>query len=191
MLGVVFKTILFFSSYIPIFFMIFLNNLDSFSSESFKTTWSKNPCLWISMIILSVITLIILFIWIGILKKEAADTTKQQYQLKDLKKYDSEVLNFFVTFIIPILSLKPESGPSIVMNSKEAFLYYQKSVLVIIEGIYYIFNNALYFNVILIILGYHVYTFSNDNIVISRKTEDQLFLSPEASQIGTTNIFYA
>lgn len=181
MLGVVFKTILFFSSYIPIFFMIFLNNLDSFSSESFKTTWSKNPCLWISMIILSVITLIILFIWIGILKKEAADTTKQQYQLKDLKKYDSEVLNFFVTFIIPILSLKPESGPSIVMNS----------VLVIIEGIYYISNNALYFNVILIILGYHVYTFSNDNIVISRKTEDQLFLSPEASQIGTTNIFYA
>ena len=161
--------------------MIFLNNLDSFSSESFKTTWSKNPCLWISMIILSVITLIILFIWIGILKKEAADTTKQQYQLKDLKKYDSEVLNFFVTFIIPILSLKPESGPSIVMNS----------VLVIIEGIYYISNNALYFNVILIILGYHVYTFSNDNIVISRKTEDQLFLSPEASQIGTTNIFYA
>lgn len=181
MLGVAFKTILFFSSYIPIFLMIFLNNLDSFSGDSFKITWNKNPCLWISMIILSVITLIILFIWIGILKKEAADTTKQQYQLKDLKKYDSEVLNFFVTFIIPILSLKPESGPSIVMNS----------VLVIIEGIYYISNNALYFNVILIILGYHVYTFSNDNIVISKKTEDQLFLSPEASQIGTTNIFYA
>lgn len=181
MLGLIFKTILFFSSYIPIFVMIFLNNLGSFSNSSIKKTWNQNPRLWLSMIILSVITLIILFVWIKILKTEAADTTKQKYQLEDLKKYDSEVLNFFVTFIIPILSLKPESAPSIVMNL----------ILIIIEGIYYISNNALYFNVILIILGYHVYTFSNDNIVISRKTKDQLFLSPEASQIGTTNIFYA
>lgn len=180
-LGLIFKTVLFFSSYIPIFLMIFLNNLDSFSNSSIKKAWDKNPSLWISMIVLSIVTLLILLLWIRILKKEAADTTKQQYQLKDLKKYDTEVLNFFVTFIIPILSLKPESGPSIMMNL----------VLVIIEGIYYISNNALYFNVILIILGYHVYTFSNDNIVISRKTIDQLFIKPEASQIGTTNIFYA
>ncbi|AKM50994.1 hypothetical protein N573_004535 [Limosilactobacillus fermentum 3872] len=181
MLGLIFKTILFFSSYIPIFVMIFLNNLDSFSNNSIEKTWNQNPSLWLSMIILSVITLIILFIWIKILKDEAADTTKQEYQLEDLRKYDSEVLNFFVTFIIPILSLEPKSGPSIVMNL----------ILVIIEGIYYISNNALYFNVILIILGYHVYTFSNDNIVISRKTKDQLFISQQASQIGTTNIFYA
>lgn len=181
MLGLVFKTILFFSSYIPIFLMIFLNNLNSFSDSSFRETWNRNSNLWISMIVLSIITLIVLFIWIGILKKEANNVTKQKYQLEDLKKYDSEVLNFFVTFIIPILSLNPESGPSIVMNL----------ILVVIEGIYYISNNALYFNVILIILGYHVYTFSDDNIVISRKTKDQLFRSQKASQVGTTNIFYA
>ena len=181
MLGLIFKTILFFSSYIPIFIMIFLNNLDSFSNRSIKKEWNQNTGLWLSMIILSVITLIILFIWIKILKAEATDTAKQKYKLEDLRKYDSEVLNFFVTFIIPILSLKPESAPSIVMNL----------ILVVIEGIYYISNNALYFNVILIILGYHVYTFSNDNIVISRKTKDQLFISQKASQIGTTNIFYA
>ncbi len=181
MIGVIFKTILFFSSYIPICLMIFLNNLDSFSRVSLEKTWNKNPKLWISMILISVITLIILFIWIGFLKRESSDTTKQKYQIEDFKNYDSEVLNFFVTFIIPILSLKPESGPSIAMNL----------ILVIIEGIYYISNNALYFNVILIILGYHVYTFANDNIVISRKTKDQLFQNSEASQIGTTNIFYA
>ncbi|MCE0560913.1 hypothetical protein LR965_07735 [Limosilactobacillus fermentum] len=128
MLGLIFKTTLFFSSYIPIFTMIFLNNLDSFSNSSLKKVWNQNPKLWLSMIIISAVTLIILFIWIKILKTEAADTAKQKYQLEDLKKYDSEVLNFFVTFIIPILSLKPESDPSIVMNI----------ILVIIEGIYYI-----------------------------------------------------
>ena len=116
MLGLIFKTILFFSSYIPIFIMIFLNNLESFSNSSIKKAWNQNPGLWLSMIILSVITLIILFIWIKILKAEATDTAKQKYKLEDLRKYDSEVLNFFVTFIIPILSLKPESAPSIVMN---------------------------------------------------------------------------
>lgn len=180
MVGVIFKAIVFFSSYIPIFVMIFLNNMNSFSRESFQETWKENPVLWITMIIISIVTLIVLFFWIEYLKKEAKNTTKQKYKLEDLQKYDSEVLNFFVTFIIPILSLKPESWPSIVMNS----------ILVIIEGIYYISNNALYFNVILIMLGYHIYTFKDDNIVISRKKEDQLF-SREASQMGTTNIFYA
>ncbi len=180
MVGVIFKAIVFFSSYIPIFVMIFLNNMNSFSRESFQETWKENPVLWITMIIISIVTLIVLFLWIEYLKKEAKNTTKQKYKLEDLQKYDSEVLNFFVTFIIPILSLKPESWPSIVMNS----------ILVIIEGIYYISNNALYFNVILIMLGYHIYTFKDDNIVISRKKEDQLF-SREASQMGTTNIFYA
>ena len=181
MIGMIFKTILFFSSYVPIFLMIFLNNLKSFSSKSFQETWKENPTLWISMITISVVTLIVLFWWITFLKKESSDNSKQKYQLEDLKRYDSEVLNFFVTFIIPILSLNPESAPSIIMNL----------LLVIIEGVYYISNNALYFNVILIITGYHVYTFANDNIVISRKTEDQLFKNNEASQIGTTNIFYA
>lgn len=180
MVGVIFKAIVFFSSYIPIFVMIFLNNMNSFSRKSFQETWKENPVLWITMIIISIVTLIVLFLWIEYLKKEAKNTTKQKYKLEDLQKYDSEVLNFFVTFIIPILSLKPESWPSIVMNS----------ILVIIEGIYYISNNALYFNVILIMLGYHIYTFKDDNIVISRKKEDQLF-SREASQMGTTNIFYA
>ena len=178
-MGLVFKWIIFVSSYVPVFIMIFLNNLKKFNLDELKNTWNLNQVFWMVLIGVSIISILILFIWLIILKTESKN--KESFDIKKLNAYDSEVLNYFVTFIIPILSLKPDSIPSIIMNL----------LLLLVEGIYFVSNNALYYNVLLIIFGYHIYTFGDDNIVVTRKKRSDLaFNESRASQIGTTNIFY-
>jgi hypothetical protein len=180
MAATLFKWIIYVSSYIPVFIMIFLNNLKSFSLKDIANLWNTNTIFWISVLLISFTSLVVLIIWL--LSMRIASKSKQRkYKIEKINPNDSEVLNFFVTFIIPILSLKPDSYPSIVMNL----------LLLIIEGIFFVSNNALYFNVLLIIFGFHVYTFDSNNIIITRRKKDELdFEDSKASQIGTTNIFY-
>lgn len=179
-MGTVFKLILFMSSYIPVFIMIFLNSLSAFRVSAVAATWKKAPAFWIALIIISVASTIILIIWLILIKKES-NSGKPKYELKKITAGDAEVLNFFVTFIIPILSLKPSSLPSITMNI----------ILFIIEGVFFISNNTLYYNVLLLMFGYHVYTDENENVIITRKRRSQLIKNGiHVSQVGTTNIFY-
>ena len=69
-IGTVFKWILYFSSYVPVFFMIFLKNLKAFTGKEFQKTWNLNSNFWIILIVMSVLTLIALIFWLIILKKE-------------------------------------------------------------------------------------------------------------------------
>lgn len=178
--GLIFRWVLYVSSYIPVFIMIFLNNLGSFSCDDFLKTWKLNSNFWIILIMISFFSLVSLIFWLWLLKKQAKLRSKsikvEKYELKD-----SEVLNFFVTYIIPILSLKPSNLPSIIMNL----------ILIIIEGIYFVRNNAVYYNILLIAFGYHIFSFGNGNIVITRLSKQELiFDKKNAKQIGTTNIYY-
>ncbi|MCW4398088.1 hypothetical protein LDJ81_03455 [Lentilactobacillus parabuchneri] len=180
MIGILFRSIVFFSSYIPIFIMIFLKQMSDFSQKSFQKVWEYNSVFWIILVCLSIISLVCLFVWIHILKK-SKNSDKDKFPLENLKSYDAEVLNYFITFIIPILSLDVESWPSIVLNT----------LLLIIEGIYYVSNNAVYNNVILLACGYHIYTFNGNRMLISKKDKSELLFNKEkVNQIGTTNIFY-
>ncbi|TPR12621.1 hypothetical protein [Apilactobacillus timberlakei] len=179
-LNILFKCFIFISSYIPIFIMIFLNNLKKFNSVEFKNTVNMNRNFWISLLLISVISLITLFLWLIIITSISRKKDKTS-KIDKLKSYDSEILNYFITYIIPILSLKPDSYPSIVMNA----------ILLFIEGIYFISNNALQYNIVLIIFGYHIYTFQNDHIIITRKKKSEIeFCDLKAAQIATTNFYY-
>lgn len=50
------------------------------------------------------------------LNKSYRTSSKEDIEINDADLKDADVLNFFVTFIVPILSLDPTSLPSIVMN---------------------------------------------------------------------------
>ena len=64
-------------------------------------------------------------------------------------------------------------------------------ILVIIEAIYVVSNNAVYYNVLLLLMGYHIYTFGDKKIMISKlKKSDIKFENRKPKQIGTTNIYY-
>ncbi|WP_242755128.1 hypothetical protein [Lacticaseibacillus paracasei] len=176
-----FKWTIFLSSYVPVFIMVFLNSLDSFSMKAIRKTWKLNPTFWSLLLGTSIISLIILYLWLCHLKKES-ESKSHKFETGILDSNDVEVLNFFVTFIVPIVSLKPSSWPSIAMNV----------LLLAVEGIFFTKNNTLYFNVLLIIFGFHVFSFDNQkNIVITRKQRGDFELEDtKATQMGTTNIFY-
>ena len=176
-----FKWTISLSSYVPVFIMVFLNSLKSFSMKSLKNTWQLNPPFWAFLIGISIVSLIILVLWLQHLKKES-ERKAQKFKTGILDSNDVEVLNFFITFIVPIVSLNPSSWPSIAMNV----------LLLAVEGIFFTKNNTLYFNVLLIIFGFHVFSFDNQkNIVITRKQRGDFELEDtKATQMGTTNIFY-
>lgn len=133
-----------------------------------------------TLIIIGALSLVVLILWLYLMKKESEDKTQPKYALKNIKKYDSDILIYFLTSIVLILTLKPTSLPSIVMNM----------LLIVIEGIYFISNNVLYCNVLLIMMGYHIYSAEDETkIIITKKDKESLnFL--RCTQIGTSNIFY-
>ena len=78
------------------------------------------------------------------------------------------------------MSLNPTSTSSIIMN----FL------LIIIESIYYVSNDVLYYNIFLMLLGYHIYIINEENILITKM--DRLSVKKHGvRQVGTTNIYFA
>lgn len=183
-MGICLKMFLFLSSYIPLFVMIFLNSMNQISMISIVKTWNLNPALWIIFLVISILSVGIFCLWLRRMKNTFKG--KSPISIKNLTLNDSEVLNFFVTFIVPIISLKPESWPSVVSNL----------ILLIIEGIFFISNNTLYFNILLILSGYHIYSFASDNssknIVITKcSLKDQTFNDVKGVEYGTTNIYYA
>lgn len=181
MISKFFKLSLFVSSYIPVFIMIFLANLKDFSIKSIRNLWSTNSVFWEMLIVITIFSFFMIFSWLSFMKKEYKESSKEGIAIDNLELKDSEILNFFVTFIIPILSLKPNSSPSIIMNL----------ILVIIEAIYVVSNNAVYYNVLLLLMGYHIYTFGDKKIMISKlKKSDIKFENRKPKQIGTTNIYY-
>lgn len=176
----VLKGLVFISSYIPVFIMSFLINLSSFKLKDLEKTWESNTYLWMVLIVIGILSLIVLILWLYLMKKESEDRTQPRYALKDIKKYDTEILIWLLTSIIFILTLRPTVIPSIAMNM----------LLIIITGIYFISNNVLYFNILLIIMGYHIYSAEDETkFIITRKDKESLnFL--RCTQIGTSNIFY-
>ncbi len=181
MLEKIFKLSIYISAYIPIFMMIFLANLKSFSSKNISILWNKNPVLWWIFIVISILSLTPLLWWLYMLNRSYQTNSKEKIEINGADLKDADILNFFVTFIVPILSLDPTSLPSIVMNF----------FLLLIEAIYVINNNTIYNNILLILMGYHIYTFSDDNVVITRIPKDEvIFENIGAKQVGATNIYY-
>lgn len=68
-MGLVFKWLIFISSYVPVFIMIFLKSLKKFSSSDIYSTWKLNPIFWFLLLIISIVSIIILFCWLHFLKK--------------------------------------------------------------------------------------------------------------------------
>lgn len=160
--------------------MIFLNNLKSFTQIELYKTWHYNPILWMFLIFISLVSFIFLISWLHFIKKEP-ERGKRPVEINDIKSYDSKILDYFVTFIFPVLSLDPKLLPSIVMN----FLF------LTLVSIYFIKNNSLHYNVLLVILGYHVYTFNDSCILITKMDISQIKLEEfEATEVGSTQIYY-
>ena len=171
------RILLFFASYIPLPLLLFLNYLDLFSKENIIAVYTLNPYFWIFCILGMVFCLISMIIWLKSLHK----TSGKSYKLENLSSIDDEVLSYYATYLIPLLSLDISKVPSIVMNL----------VLIAMIGIYFVRNNSLHFNIILLILGYHVFKTDEEQIIISKHTIFEINNNNlQAKQYNTSNIFF-
>ncbi|KAA9273398.1 hypothetical protein F6I12_11525, partial [Staphylococcus epidermidis] len=153
----IYKMNLYISSYIPIFLMIFIKSMESISLKQILITFLKNWIFWGAIILLCIICVIVLFDFLKSLKSTEQNNTKSiDLSDKNIKSHESEVLNYFITFLIPILTLNPVSWPSIGSNI----------ILILLVGIYFVKNNLLSFNILLIVLNYNIYKDQYSNIYI-------------------------
>lgn len=183
--GKLFKWSLYLSSYSPLLLMLFLNEYSHIDEEysvleKIKTVFILNPLFWILSAGIIIVSSIILGLWLVSMKNEAKSRGKT-YNLGALKSGDGDVLSYFITYLIPVLSLRVSSVSSILMNM----------ILVVIVGAYFVSNNTLHFNVVLLLFGYHVYYDNNDNVVITRRSKQEIHNKAlRANQIGTSSIFF-
>lgn len=181
MLSKIFKILLFWSSYIPIFIMVFLANLHDFSKASIRALLSANPALWIALFVIIILSLTANDWWLSSMELEFEKTSKDPIDISNWKLESPSITNFLILCIVPVLTLKPESSPTIVMNL----------IIMLIMSVYAIRNNVGYYNFWLIFEGYHTYTFNGKVVISKYKKEDMPFNNAEkAIQIGTTNVYF-
>ena len=181
MLSKIFKMLLFWSSYIPIFIMVFLANLHDFSKASIRALLSANPALWIALVVIIILSLTANDWWLSSMEVEFEESSKDPIDISDWKLESPNVTNFLVLCTVPILTLKPESNPTVAMNL----------LIMLMVSVYAVWNNVGYYNFWLMFEGYHTYTFNGKVVISKYKKEDMVFNNAEkAIQIGTTNVYF-
>lgn len=181
MLSKIFNILLFLPSYFPVFIMVFLANLHDFSQASIRALIYSNPVLWIGIGVISVLSLVVSEWWLSSMEVEFEKSSKDPIDISDWKLESPNVTNFLVLCTVPILTLKPESNPTIVMNL----------LIMLAVSVYAVWNNVGYYNFWLMFEGYHTYIFNGKVVISKYKKEDMVFNNAEkAIQIGTTNVYF-
>lgn len=174
LLKIVFKVNLFISSYIPLYILIFIQSMENFQLKSVLQTYKENNILWnviISISIFSIVSLIVFF---------CGNYTKKE-TFKEVRSIDNDILNYFITYIIPLTTVDITKSTSIAVN----FIIFS------IIGIYYIQSNLMYLNILLIFMNYRVFQDNNNNIIITKENADYFKMNEKilCKKIGNTKIY--
>lgn len=181
MLSKIFKILLFLPSYVPIFIMVFLANLHDFSQASIRALLSANPVLWSGIGVIAVLSLVVSEWWLSSMEVEFEKSSKDPIDISTWKLESPNITNFLILCTVPILTLKPVSNPTVVMNL----------LIMLAVSVYAVWNNVGYYNFWLMFEGYHTYTFDGKVVISKYKKEDMVFNNAEkAIQIGTTNVYF-
>lgn len=177
-----YKLSLFTTSYIPIFLMIFINNMNDVSIKEVQNTFMKNWIFWVVILVVFIMSLLVLCDFLKELKNTENQNIKPvELSDKKLENHESEIINYFVTFLIPILTLNPLQWNSILSNV----------LFIALVGIYFVKNNLLSFNILLIILNFSIYKDQYSNIYITKANTNEIIIKKlGAYQYKQSNIFY-
>ncbi|MBE7391584.1 hypothetical protein ING78_04500 [Ligilactobacillus salivarius] len=94
MLSKIFKISLFWSSYIPIFAMVFLANLHDFSKASVKALLSANLGLWIVLFAITMLSLMTSVWWISFFEEEFEESSKDPIDISTWRLESPNITNF-------------------------------------------------------------------------------------------------
>lgn len=159
-----FKTMLFISSYFPLYLLIIVNilpfenlNITSFSPDRLETI------VYVVLVMLSLVSFIPV---IYIRKCELNDTINS----KKVNKKHGETLSYLVTYIIPLLIIDISDPGTLITNI----------ILFMLIGFLYVKSNMIHINILFLLFGWNIYEDSDDRIIITKEKPDY-FLRLERS----------
>lgn len=155
MLTNTYKTLLFISSFFPLYIILIVKfyNFDKGIVENLKGQYIPF-FVFIILILVSVLTF--LYFYFCELNSEVS--------FSGIENKNSEILTYFITYVVPITTLKEDEINSIIVNI----------LLFLVIGVFYVKSNLFYLNILFTLSGYNVYTDSDNKIIISKKSADKL-----------------
>ena len=171
---ILFKICLYISNYIPLFFLVFIKQLENgYPSITAKNLFLEHSALWIILIAVSILSFLSLLKWLK--PQSSSEEIPCNLETKNL-----DILNYFVTYLIPLLSLDVNNEYSLLLNF----------ILFIIIGIYHVKSDSLEMNLVLLLLGYNVFIGNKGKVFITKLSIEYIYNNePEVFQIGSTKFF--
>lgn len=158
------KWLLFITSYVPLYLLLLLNNLglekwsEWIKPDILKQAFCKNLCFNWAIIFLSLCCVVIL-VCFGRLKSNSHII----YESEIVRNNSGDILNYFITYLFPLLSMDIKNANSIIVNG---FVF-------LLIGLLYVKGDMLYLNPMLIFFRYHVIQIG-DKILITKKNVVEL-----------------
>ncbi|MGE7923371.1 hypothetical protein ACQKND_09310 [Viridibacillus arvi] len=162
MLTNMYKMLLFISSFLPLYVILIVQFSDFDKSLKYNIIEHK-----ISYSILMVLIIISIssFLYFLFCKMNIEEDFGQ------IESANSEILSYFITYIVPLTTLKEDDINSIIINL----------ILFLVIGVFYVSDNQFYLNVLFKFAGFNVYQDENKKIIISKKSADLISNKPHVT----------
>lgn len=125
------RLILFFSSYAPLFLIIAMRG------------WDKSRYLALGMAIIAVLSVVVLFVFLRIAQKLAAD----KIIVSSVVSRDGDAMSYIVTYLLPFLAVKLND----VTDAGSL------GIVLLVIAVLYVNSNMIHTNPVLNIAGYHIF----------------------------------
>lgn len=179
------KSVLYLSSFIPLFILLIVQNLNIFNEENkfigFKAFFSQflgsGPLssrfiFWFAVVIFICLSMVGIVVFFKFYVK--SDGVPSKVEGSSFRRADT--LGYVITYIVPLMSMDINSFRSLLLN----FL------LFFIIGVFYVKNNQFFMNPILNLCGYNILESDSGRVYITKlspriikekaKEEEEVFL---------------
>lgn len=156
-----YKWLLFISSYAPLYVLIAVDNYDFKQTPYvyFNDVWVNENHLvfWLTIVVLLIVSLLA----VSYFKWRSLNDSKM---LVGLKPLNENILSYLIMYVIPLTAMDIANVNSLIVNL----------ILFIVIGIVYVNSNLVYLNILLILMGFRVYSDAHDNVIITNFSKDEI-----------------
>ena len=155
---IIYRILSYIASYFPLYLLLIISNYKIFWGVDKLKQVAKFENKSTSIFILVLVVLIAISFFFQFVVSRIKITEKHKF--KTMKRHDDKILNYVVTYIVPMLSLNVSNVSTLISNTG----------LFILFGFLYVKNSLVHLNPMLLIFGYNIYIDEDDVIVISNYT---------------------
>jgi hypothetical protein len=155
MISVIYRAGLYVSSFSPLYILLALGNyahINSFKKilDILKFKSMAGSIFWITIILLIFISFVTLLF---IMKRKL----NEKHQFRDVVKTEDNILNYVVTYLVPLLSVDITKTNSLIVNAG----------LFLLLGFIYVKNKLVYLNPLFLFFGFNIFKTASGDILIS------------------------